>query len=56
MSSLGHISGTEKFPSMNFIERYYVKYVDFAAHEISGQRSKDSNVETEIYRVFQNLH
>ena len=40
---------------MNFIEYYYVRYKDFAAHYISGQRSQDSKVETEICLVFQNL-
>ena len=39
VSSLRRISGTKKFPSMNFIECYYVKYKDFVAHDISGQRS-----------------
>ena len=39
VSSLRHISGTKKFPSINFIECYYVRYKDFVAHDISGQRS-----------------
>ena len=39
VSSFRNISGTKKFPWMNFIECYYVKYTDFAAHDISGQNS-----------------